>query len=139
MTIPVISSTIAAILIILQQLLMINVGMHRAKTSIGVGFGDDMNLERKIRRHGNLAENSALFLATLTLAELRGAPSNIIIGFGGVFVFVRLMHIIAFSSNAGSHLAKGSKLFSLLRAVGAFGTFFTGLALGGFLLFTIAA
>lgn len=139
MTIPIISSTVAAILIILQQLLMINVGMHRAKTSIGVGVGNDMTLERKVRRHGNLAENSALFLATLTLAELRGAPSNIIIGFGGVFIFVRLLHAIGFSSNAGSHLAKGNKLFMVMRAVGAFGTFFTGLALGGFLLFTIAA
>lgn len=136
MTIPVISAVVAAILIILQQSLMISVGMHRTKTSIGVGVGSDMTLERKMRRHGNLAENAALFVATLALTELCGAPKSIITGFGAVFVIARVLHLIGFSSSAGFHLAKGSKAFVVMRAVGAFGTFLTGMALGGFILFT---
>lgn len=139
MTVPIISAAVAAILMILQQLLMISVGMHRAKTGTGVGVSNDMILERKVRRHGNLAENAALFVVALTLAELRGTPSAIVVGFGTVFVFARLLHVIGFSSNAGSHLVDGSKIFLLMRSAGAFGTFFTGLALGGFLLFTTIA
>ncbi|MGB3636228.1 MAG: MAPEG family protein [Rivularia sp. (in: cyanobacteria)] len=139
MNVPVISTVVAAILIILQQSLMLSVGMHRAKTQIGVGVGKDDTLERKMRRHGNLAENSALFVVTLALTELRGAPSIIVIGFGAVFVIARFFHAIGFSSLAGSHLAEGSKMFQMMRAIGAMGTVFTGVALGGFLLFTMKA
>ena len=49
MNIPVVSAMIASILIVLQQVLMITVGMHRAKVRIGVGVGDDLTLERKMR------------------------------------------------------------------------------------------
>lgn len=140
--VPLVSAIVAAILIILQQSLMLNVGMHRAKTSVGVGVGADNTLERKTRRHGNLAENAGLFVATLALTELRGAPSIIVTGFGAVFVLSRIFHAIGFSSLVGSHgpnIAKGGKVFIVMRAIGATGTALTGLALGGFLLFTIAA
>ncbi|MEL6162834.1 MAG: MAPEG family protein [Cyanobacteria bacterium J06628_3] len=140
--VPFISAIVAAILIILQQSLMLNVGMHRAKTSIGVGVGNDNTLERKARRHGNLAENAGLFIATLTIVELRNAPSIIITVFGAIFVVCRILHAIGFSSLVGSHgpnLSSGNKIFIVMRAIGATGTALTGLALGGFLLFTIGA
>lgn len=138
MNIPVVSAMIASILIVLQQVLMITVGMHRAKVRIGVGVGNDLTLERKMRRHGNLAENAALFIATLALAELCGAPKGAVAGFGSVFVLARFLHVIGFSSLAGSHIAEGNKAFQIARAAGAFGTFFTGIGLGIFLVFTLA-
>ncbi|MGD1866165.1 MAG: MAPEG family protein [Phormidesmis sp.] len=139
MTAPVVSALVAAVLIVLQQVLMITVGLHRAKAGIGVGIGSDTHLERKVRRHGNLAENSALFIATLALAELCGAPRPIVAGFGIVFVIARLSHALGFASLAGSHVGeKGNKAFPAMRAVGAFGTFFTGIGLGLFLAFTLA-
>lgn len=139
MIVPVISALVAATLIVLQQALMITVGLHRAKAGIGVGNGNDIHLERKVRRHGNLAENSALFVATLALAELCGAPTLAVIGFGIVFVLARFGHALGFSALSGSHVGqKGSKLFPAMRAIGAFGTFFTGIGLGLFLAFTLA-
>lgn len=143
MTVPVpfISAIVAAILIILQQCLMLNVGIYRAKTRINVGLGNDNTMERKIRRHANLAENAGLFVATLALLELRGTPSLIVIGFGLIFILCRFSHAIAFSSSVGSHginIGNGGKVFIIMRIIGATGTAFTGLALGGFLLFTIA-
>ncbi|MEL6553737.1 MAG: MAPEG family protein [Cyanobacteria bacterium J06621_11] len=139
MTIPVVSALVAAVLIVLQQVLMITVGLHRAKAGIGVGVGSDMTLERKVRRHGNLAENSGLFLATLAIAELNGIPRSMIIGFGLTFVIARFSHALGFSALSGSHVgAEGSKLFPAMRAIGAFGTFFTGIGLGLFLAFSLA-
>lgn len=138
MTIPVISAAVAAALIILQQFLMITVGMHRFKAGVGVGVGNDKHLERKVRRHGNLTENSALFVATLALTELLGASRTIVLFFGVVFVLARISHAAGFSALAGSHVGeKGSKAFPTLRALGAFGTFFTGVGLGLFLAFTL--
>ena len=139
MTLPLISAAIAAILIVLQQVLMITVGMHRAKVQIGVGVGDDINLERKMRRHGNLAENAGLFVATLALAEICGVSKPVVLGFGVFFVFARLSHVVGFASLAGSHVGKeGSKVFPIMRAIGAFGTFLSGVGLGLFLVFAIA-
>lgn len=135
MTAPLIAAMVAAIIIILQQLLMFTVGIHRARTSIGVGVADDQQLERKVRRHGNLAENSALFIATLALAEMLGAPQLIVIGFGGVFVIARVFHALGMGSLAGSHLGEGSRIFGALRGAGAFGTLLSGIGLGGYLLY----
>lgn len=137
MSLPVVSAVVAAILIVIQQSLMFTVGMHRAKANIGMGFGEDMTLERKIRRHGNLAENAALFVVTLSLAELCGTPKGIVIVFGALFLLSRLFHILGFSSLVGSHMVKGNKIFFLMRALGAFGTLFVGIALGIFLIWTI--
>ena len=138
MTVPIVSALVAASIIILQQVLMFTVGIHRARASIGVGFGEDQNLERKIRRHGNLAENGALFVATLALAELLGAPQILILGLGGAFVLARLFHAIGMGSLSGSHLADGGILFKGLRAIGAFTTLFTGIGLGALLVYVSA-
>jgi len=141
MPLPLVSATVAAVIIILQMILMVVAGAHRAKTGIGTGDGNDdgvdQDLVRKVRRHGNLAENSALFIVTLALAELVGAPANVVMAFGGIFIFARLSHALAFSSLAGSHGAEGSKLFMIARIIGAFGTFLSGVGLGGYLLYLL--
>jgi len=135
MIFPIATATLAGFLIVLQQILMVTTGLHRAKVGIGVGHGDDQNLERKIRRHGNLAENSALFLIVLALAELYGLPGVEI--FAVIFAVVRVSHVLAFSSLNGSHHPGGSKLFPALRIIGAMGTVLSGIVLGGFLLLRI--
>lgn len=138
MTAPIITAVVAATIIILQQLLMFTVGIHRARASIGVGFGEDQNLERKIRRHGNLAENAALFIATLALAEMLGTPQQVIMGFGAMFVGARIFHALGMGSLSGSHLADGGTIFRTMRALGAFGTMLSGVALGGYLIYLLA-
>ena len=135
MPVPVISATTAAVILALQLVLMITVGMHRVKTQTNIGVGEDPDLERKIRRHGNLAENAAIFLIVLALAELVGGSPSILCWVAIAFVVARISHAIAFSSLTGSHGEGGSQLFILARVIGAFGTFLSGVFLAGYLLY----
>ena len=114
---------------------MLSVGMHRFKTQIGVGIGADQHLERKMRRHGNLAENSAIFLVLLALAELAGAPQQVMIGFAGAFAVARLSHVIGFSTLGGSHDPNAGGPWVMFRALGAFGTIGSGVGLAGYLVY----
>ncbi len=134
MTIPIYAAAAGAILIILQALLMILVGMHRIRNKINLGDGDDPAMERKIRRHGNLAENAALFVAVLALAEMTVVPNAVVKNIAIIFIIARISHAIALSTEAGSQGTVAGKIFPALRAIGAFGTFGCFLALGGYLL-----
>ncbi|GAA0466157.1 hypothetical protein GCM10009096_03530 [Parasphingorhabdus litoris] len=137
MTVPIISAYAGALLIILQGVLMVLTGLHRVKAGINLGVGDDPVMERKIRRHGNLAENAGLFVAVLAIAEMTIVPSSAIMIIASAFVIARFSHAIALSTEAGSHGAEGGKIFVLARVIGAFGTLICFLALGGILLFNL--
>ena len=134
MTIPIIAAVAGAILIILQAILMILVGLHRMRNRVALGTGDDPALERKIRRHGNLAENAALFLVVLALAEMTVVPDDVVRVIAIVFILGRILHAIALSTVAGSHGSATGKLFPAFRAIGAFSTFGCFIALGFYLL-----
>lgn len=139
MEFPLTTAIIGALLIILQQVFMVMAGTHRAKVSIGVGFADDKDLERKIRRHGNLAENAAIFLVVLGFAEALSGGGVVTTILGFAFLVARIAHGIAFSSLSGSHLPdQGSHFFVLCRLVGALGSGFSGIALGLYLLWLLA-
>ncbi len=137
MTAPIISAYAGALLIIMQAILMVLTGLHRAKSGINLGLGDDPVMERKVRRHGNLAENAGIFLAVLAIAEMTVVPHQTILIIAIVFVIARLSHAIAMSTEAGSHGAESGKIFVAGRALGALGTLGSFLALGGFLLFNL--
>ena len=135
MTLPIIAAQTGAVLLILQIVLMLTAGLRRAKTGTFVGLSDaDPDLERVVRRHGNLAENAGLFVAVLALAELVGLAPSVLGVIAAVFVAARFAHAASFTSLTGSHGREGNKLFVLLRLFGAFGTAMCGFALGGFLL-----
>ncbi|WP_108812206.1 MAPEG family protein [Sphingorhabdus sp. Alg231-15] len=137
MTAPIISAYAGGFLIIMQGILMVLTGLHRAKAGINLGLGDDPVMERKVRRHGNLAENAGIFLAALAIAEMTVVPHQTILIIAIGFVFARFCHAIALSTEAGSHGAQDGKIFVLARVIGAFGTLICFLALGGFLLFNL--
>lgn len=134
MTIPIIAAVAGAILVVLQALLMILVGLHRLRNRIALGTGNDPALERKIRRHGNLAENAALFLVVLALAEMTVVPDDVVRVIAIIFVFGRILHAIALSTVSGSHGSAAGRLFPALRAIGAFSTFGCFIALGFYIL-----
>lgn len=134
MSVPEISITAAAVLIAMQMMLMLSVGLHRASARIGVGHGEDEHLHRKIRRHANLAENAALFLVALALAEISGAPAAYVGLVAGLFLTARISHALAFTSSSGSHTPQGSVIFPAMRAFGAFGTVASGLGVAALLL-----
>ncbi|MEO9468699.1 MAPEG family protein [Parasphingorhabdus sp.] len=139
MVYPLTTAMAGAFLIILQQFLMMNAGSHRARAKIGVGYSEDQDLERKVRRHGNLAENGALFLVILALVEGFSGGGTTVTIFAAVFVIARISHAIGFSSLSGSH-ADGSAFtpFVLFRMFGAMGTGLTGIALGLYLTYLLA-
>lgn len=143
MTLPVISAALAGVIIILQQILMLATGTRRGKTGQGVGVAGDVQLERLARRHGNLAENSGIFIASLALLELLIGSGMTVQIFALVFLVARLSHALGFSTLRGSHgkidgeTAPGSALFVGLRAGGATLTALSGIALGGFILVNV--
>jgi len=137
MTAPLISALVGSVLAIMQVIFMLSAGSHRAKTGIGVGTDGDLQLERKVRRHGNLAENAALFVVVLALAEMTVVPNNIVLILGVIFIIGRVFHAIAFASLAGSHGKEGSKLFKVTRWLGILGTAIGLLGVAGYLLFGI--
>jgi len=136
---PLISAGLGGVLIIMSQTLMLSVGMHRTRTKRGVGYGDDVTLERKIRRHGNLIENAPMFVLVLALLEMAGGSQTAVLAFAGVFLIARICHAIGFSSLSGSHQADSFNVFLGLRAVGATTTALVGIMLGGYLLFTLSS
>ena len=84
MEIPYTAAAVGAVLLILQLVLMMSTGIHRGKTLIGVGVGDDKDLERKMRRHGNLAENAAIFVVVLALTEGIVGGGAVVVAFGAL-------------------------------------------------------
>ena len=139
MEFPYVAATVGAVLIILQQVLMMMAGAHRGKAMVGVGVGSDLDLERKVRRHGNLAENAAIFLVVLSFAEILSGGGAIVTTLGAVFLFARILHVIAFASLTGSHLKDGFKIFTLCRMGGALGSGLSGIGLGLYLLYMLLA
>ena len=138
MELPYTAATVGAVLLILQLALMMNTGTHRVKVKVGVGIGEDKDLERKMRRHGNLAENAAIFIIVLALTEGIFGGGPVVTAIGALFVLARLSHAAAFSSLAGSHGVEGaSKLYPGLRVVGALGTSLCGIGLSLYLLFNL--
>ena len=130
---PVFSAMLAGTLLIVQTITMLMVGAHRSRTRTGSGDIGVITLERLVRRHGNLAENAAIFLVVLMLYELLFGDTLFALVIGVVFLIARMLHIIAFSSDAGSHLvhAHGAgRIYVVLRVAGAGITALSTLALG---------
>lgn len=138
MAYPYTAALVGAFLYILQQGLMMNTGSYRGKAGIGVGFGDNRDLERKIRRHGNLAENAAIFIVILALTEMLVGTGPVVIAFGAVFALARVSHAFAFNSLGGSHeKIEGTRKYLLARLIGALLSGLTGILLSLFLIYSV--
>ena len=128
---PVYAAMLGAFLIVLQVALMLTVGLHRSRGQF-IGNGDDRDLERKVRRHGNLAENSGLFLVVIALFEMIVGQTTYVAAVCIVFAVARVLHAAGFSSLAGSHgedLTGARRAFAGMRGLGALGTIGVALAL----------
>ena len=87
MEFPVTTAYVAGLIGILQYLLMLSVGTVRGQRQLSFGDGGDDAFLKKIRRHGNLAENAALFIVLLALLELSGANATLVAIFGGLTIY----------------------------------------------------
>ena len=130
---PIFAAILGGTVLSLQTVLMLTVGMYRTSAGKGVGVDGDMKLERLVRRHGNLAENAAIFLIVFALYELLFGATILALVIGVTFITARLLHIIGFTSDSGSHLvdaAEAGRVYVLMRAAGAGLTALSTLALG---------
>lgn len=82
----------AAILGLMLVGLSINVIKGRRKFGVGVGDADNIEMKRRIRAQGNLAEYAPIFLIMLGYAEHGGLPVWAVHLFGLVFWAGRVMH-----------------------------------------------
>jgi uncharacterized membrane protein YecN with MAPEG domain len=121
MPLPVVSALTAGILIVVQMVLMMGVVLSRRKNRQSLADGGRPDLLRAIRRHGNFAENAAIFVAGFTLLELLGGSRPELEIMCAIFVAGRLSHVIGLS------LAKSVNVF---RQLGVALTAFVGVALG---------
>ena len=120
-TAPVVSALTAGVLIMLQMLLMLRTALTRRSQGVSLGAGEGYLLRRS-RRHGNLAENAAIFIACFAIVEMLGEPRLWMEIACGLFLFARLLHIVG--------LSQKEKTANIFRVAGVILTFAIGIGLG---------
>jgi uncharacterized membrane protein YecN with MAPEG domain len=128
-TFPSITAATAIALAVLQMFLMLYTARGRGKYKAGLGDGGSEALLRRIRIHGNLAENAPLFLILLALTEVSGQWAALVPIFGAAFVVFRILHALGLAISSGP---------SPFRFLGVIGTFFSILGLAGLLAVTLS-
>jgi len=88
-----ISLTIAGAAAILHVWLSLRVSRLRRPLNVGVGDGGNEVLLRRIRAHGNFAENVPLFLILLGLLEFATGGDLWLWGASILFILARLLHV----------------------------------------------
>lgn len=102
-----ITLTFAGAAAILHVWLSLRVSRLRRPLKIGVGDGGNETLARRMRAHGNYAENMPLFLILLGLLEL-GTGGNIWLwGAGIIFVLARIAHAFGMDRPGANPLRVG--------------------------------
>ena len=125
MTLPIVSGMTAGAVLILQMALMSNVASARARLEQSLGDGGKDEMQRVIRRHGNLAENSGLFIAGFALLELLGGNRLAVIALCAAFVGARVLHVLGLSRTDTNNNFRG---------YGAIATAVIGIILGCYLI-----
>jgi uncharacterized protein len=88
-----ITLTIAGAAAILHVWLSLRVSRLRRPLDIGVGDGGNEVLLRRIRAHGNFAENVPIFLILLGLLEFATGGSLWLWGAAILFILARILHV----------------------------------------------
>jgi uncharacterized membrane protein YecN with MAPEG domain len=96
MTAPV-TGLYAGFLMLLLLVLAGRVSLLRSKLRIGTGHGNDPDLARAIRVHGNAVEWVLPMLLLLLVAELDGASRTFLHFCGLTFIVSRIAHAVGLS------------------------------------------
>ena len=121
LTMPVVSSVTAGALILIQMGLALLVVLQRRKNRQSLGDGGNEDVLSAMRRHGNFAENAAIFIVCFTLFELIGGSRQTLEIICAVFVVGRLSHAIGLSL---------TNTVNPLRVLGIVATIAVGATLG---------
>ena len=121
LTVPAVSALTAGVLIVMQMLLLLTVVLARARNRQSLGDGGNANMLRAVRRHGNLAENAAIFVVCAALLEMLGGSRMTVEILCAAFVLGRLSHIIGLSLG---------RTINIFRFVGIVTTVIVGFSTG---------
>lgn len=115
---PQITLLFTALFVLISVPMSISVGLRRVETGVMLLHGDDEDLLRRMRAHGNFTEYVPLALLGLAGVELVGAPAWLVIGCGGTLLAARLVHYAGLRTspdNVGRLI--GAALTSLMMLV----------------------
>ena len=88
--------------VLLVLVLSIRVVMRRWTTHIGIGDGDDKELRKRIRAHGNAIEYLPIGLFALLLLDLDGTTPVLLHVFGVALIVARVAHAFGLSRTSGT-------------------------------------
>ena len=126
---PYFTAATAIVVAVLQMVLTLYVARGRGKYKAGLGDGGNPALLKRIRMHGNLAENAPLFLILLALTEATGQWTVLVPWFALAFVVARLSHALGLAISAGP---------TPFRFIGVIVTFFSILGLAALLAISLS-
>ena len=101
MTMP-ITAVYASLLAILYVILSYRVAQRRMRFQVGLGTGQNTDLERAVRIHGNFAEYVPFALLLLALFETGGGPAWAVHAAGAGLLVARGLHALGLTSVVGA-------------------------------------
>ncbi len=113
-----ITLTIAGAAAILHIWLSLRVSRLRRPLKIGVGDGGNEALTRRMRAHGNFAENMPIFLILLGFVELATGGDLWLWGAGLLFVLARIAHAFGMDRPGANPMRVGGITVSWLVLLG---------------------
>lgn len=113
-----ITLTIAGAAAILHVWLSLRVSRLRRPLKIGVGDGGNDQLARRMRAHGNYAENMPIFLVLLGFLELATGGSLWLWGAAIAFILARIAHAFGMDRAGANPLRVGGIAISWLVLLG---------------------
>ncbi len=99
---PQIALSVTALFVLMSIPMAIAVGVRRARTGILLQHGEDEDLLRLIRAHGNFIEYVPLALLALAGAEVAGAAPWLVAACGSTLLFARPIHYFSLRTAADS-------------------------------------
>lgn len=116
-----ITLTIAGAAALLHIWLSVRVSRLRRPLKIGVGDGGNETLARRMRAHGNYAENMPIMLILLGLIELAAGSSLWLWGAAILFILARIAHAFGMDRPGANPLRVGGIALSWAVLLGMAG------------------
>jgi len=88
--------------VVLVLILAVRVVMRRWSARIGIGDGEDKELHKRIRAHGNAIEYLPLGLLALLLLDLDGTSPLLLHVCGSALILARVAHAFGLSRTSGT-------------------------------------
>jgi uncharacterized membrane protein YecN with MAPEG domain len=107
-TLPFVTAFYAALAGLLAAFLTINVIRNRVRLKIDDVDGNNVEMRRAIRAHGNFAEHAPLILILMGAAEMGGSPKYAIHIIGIALVVARLLSAWGLSHTLGQSFGRQS-------------------------------